>query len=140
MNLIHKPLKYITLSKLEGTIEKDICNKLYSPSDIEIIYTKIYDYYKLDEDIKSIIELIQYVYTEFKDNKHLCISEYFFDKLEYEDKCKLMYGYLKQLDFSSLVDDNLYMNMYKNIQTILNSYIIYKSSTSDNIILMKSHQ
>ena len=129
MNLIHSPLKYITLDKLNEIKDECECNKIYSISSIELIYNKLIempDKYQNNidyPDIYSVLDLVKNIYTDLSIN-HLVITGYLFDRLLFEEKCRLIYGYLHNIEFSKY-------EFYKNVNLILESFIIYKSTNSD---------
>ena len=129
MNLVHKQLKHITLPRLDEVIDVCNCNKNYSVDNIEDIYNKlsdapnIYENDKDEPDILSVLELIKDIYEDLSTN-HIVIIGYLFDRLRFEDKCKLMYGYLHELEFPEF-------EFYDNLHVILQSFIIYKSKDSE---------
>ena len=62
------------------------------------------------------IEKINKIYPEIS-SIHRIITEYLFDRLTFEDKCKLMYGYLM-----NIYNDN---ERFKDIQLLLEKFILY---------------
>ena len=129
MNLIHKPIKHITLPRLDEIIDECDCNKKYSIDNVKDIYSKLsetisnYDKDINESDVSPVLDLMKEVYTDLS-STHIVITGYLFDRLSFEDKCKLMYGYLHKLEFREY-------EHYNNLHSILQSFIIYKSKNSD---------
>ena len=133
MNLLENRSKSITLPKLDVVVDVCNCNKRYSIANIEGIYTKLINEFELYEtdinepDALSVLDLLKDIYKDLHKN-HIVIIGYLFDRLQFEDKCKLMYGTLHQLEFNQY-------DLYENLHTMLQSYIIYKSNKSEEYYL-----
>jgi len=56
--------------------------------------------------------------------EHEAVVGYLFDRLDFEDKCKLMYGYLHGLNFKDFPT-------YDNLQILLESMLIHKSKSKN---------
>ena len=71
---------------------------------------------------------------DYKDlsSNHKHIIGYEFDRLQFEDKCKLMYGYLRGSEFEAEVFDTKGFEFDDNLHEILHPFIIYKSKDRDN--------
>jgi len=130
MNLIHKQLRPITLPRLNEVIDVCDCNKVYSVDRIEDVYNKLSDdlaRYQVDVDELGsnafILNELKDIYKDMS-SSDIIIVGYLFDRLLFEDKCKLMYGYLHMLEFKEFV-------IYDNLRKILQSYIIYRSIESE---------
>ena len=117
MNLLSFPSKHILLPKLNEITDECSCSKQYSEDVIIDVYEKINNQSHHYND--DIINLIQHVYKDITEN-HIIIIGYLFDRLEFEDKCKLMYGYLRKI----ISREDEFTN---NLHTLLSSFIIYKS-------------
>jgi superfamily II DNA or RNA helicase len=125
MNLHHLPKTTITLPRLNEVIDECNCSKGYLSENVNEIYEKIVT--RLDNPVLvEVMEHMKGVDSIYKDLhiNHRIVIEYVFDRLEFEDKCKLMYGYLKTTKFK--------YTFYDTLQSILGSLIIYRSTGTNS--------
>jgi len=116
MNLVTLHEKKITLPRLNEVDDTCKCSKTYLPSTIKEVYElMIPQEYEMD-----VIHMLSTVYDDVSIG-HESVVGYLFDRLGFEDKCKLMYGYLHGLVFE--------FPTYDNLQILLESMMIYKSKS-----------
>ena len=118
MNLLHLPTTKIMLHREDE--DSDECNgsKVYLEESIETVFKDINTQVSSENEDSEILELLKPVYKDIND----VYIGYIFDRLPFEDKCKLMYGHLREFP----IDVKLYP-FNKQLQTILKSFIIYNS-------------
>jgi len=129
MNLITLPEKKITLLRLNETDDTCKCSKTYSVDTIKDVYESMIqlpEYYEPLVNYPDVITVLRELSSVYDDISigHISVVGYLFDRLGFEDKCKLMYGYLHKLDFKEF-------SIYDNLQVILQSMMIYKSKTGN---------
>jgi len=133
MNLIGGPLKHITLPRVNEVIDLCHCNSNYSEPDIRDVYDRLrvsLEQYKVNITIPgsraSILKGIakQKGMGSALSANHKDIIWYEFDRLLFEDKCKLMYGFLDYPE-SKFKAGNTF---HDNLREILHSFCIYKDS------------
>ena len=127
LNLKHKKEDHILLDRINKIEVVPTCRKIYSFSYIK----KVYDYidtlletYESDTifpDVISILREIINIYPKLTENS-ISISGYIFDRLSFEHRCAIMYGYINKLKFEET-------NHYSSIVSLLDDYIIYKSDS-----------
>ena len=156
MNLLQLEQKRIMLPRLDEILDEAYCSKTYTRVDVESVYEHINELpkkyeinnklpdnekcgkvtmpptdkksYRLPKipDIRTIINIVSKVYTDLND-EHPVITMYIFDRLSFEDKCKLLYGYFRyNVDSDSLYDFSNYA-INNDVQELLSSMLIYKS-------------
>ena len=127
-NLLEKMEDKIILPRLNEIEDKGVCNSHYSTEQINSVYDKmdeLLDNYEEDTeeaDVNTMIEKINKIYPDIS-SIHTIITEYLFDRLTFEDKCKLMYGHLMHI-----YNEN---ERFKDIQLILERFVLYISSKNE---------
>ena len=149
MNLLHIPKQTLMLPGLNEVVDECNCSKTYEVPRIKAVYDKIqgmqneYDSDKDEPNVSDVLDLLTSVHTDI-DNNHIIMIAYWFDRLDFEDKCKLMYGYL--LEHKDPIDGLSEIHtypFYDNLKEILSSFIIYNSTKpntyniNDNTITKK---
>jgi hypothetical protein len=123
MNIKHPSNKPIQLPRLEEIDISCNCSKSYSVEEINNVYITITQLSK-DSTLVSIVNHMKEVYKDIS-LTHSSIAGYIFDRLPISDKYKLMYGYIHELSFPDY-------EIYETLQTILRTYLIYKSDNTND--------
>jgi len=136
MNLIDKYISPIMLPRLDEVIDTCDCNKQYlDGEEIEDVYNKLnnmLDTYESDNEEANVISVLDLmrshhtsspIYSDMS-NTHLVVVGYLFDRLSFEDKCKLLFGKLYGFEYKEFL-------CYDSLNEILHSFIIYKSKKSE---------
>ena len=145
MNLLEIPKRSIILPGLvSDKVIEDVgkYSKSYEPEYINAVYDKLngvgeedgmLELYEESDEYPSVNTLLAFINKVYSDltEEHIVVTGYLFDRLDFEDKCKLMYGYLNPtLNFEG-------HNMHDNLQLILQSLLIYKSSDNNEFYFNK---
>ena len=120
MNIYDKPEQYIILPRLNAVPDECNCSKIYSTDNIQYVYETLVTMTSTPL-VLEVVELMEQVGITDIDTH---IIGYAFDRLSFDDKCKLMYGYLREFIFNH--------KYYDNIQSIISEFIIYRSTGNNS--------
>ncbi len=124
VNLLQIPESIIKLDKINKIDEIPRYSAIYDLPSIRNIYERrLDDIINKNQDFLRIVDKLTEIYSKLTMYSE-SVNGYLFDRLEYSDKCGLIYGYYKKYILSDI-----------KIQDIINKYIepliIYKSDTTD---------
>ena len=115
MNLIPLGAKKIVLDRVNEQEDVCNCNKTYPIESIKEVYEDIYQY--KSHELTYVLPEVNKIYGDI-DNFHSVVIGYIFDRLSFNHKCKLLYGYVKEMKFD--------YEFYDDLQKLLSELILYK--------------
>jgi len=120
MNSITLPERKITLPRLNEVDDTCNCSKTYPLDSIMEVYESLWRH----PDLVNVVEFLNIVYETSSMNR--VVVGYLFDRLDFKDKCKLMYGYFrKDYEFKQYP-------IYDEVESLVDSMIVYKSKSKND--------
>lgn len=119
MNIHPKGIRRITLPRVNEVIDICECHKTYTIESMKDVYEDINNYKSVE--LNECISELRNIYSDIH-KTHKVVLGYIFDRLSFNDKCKLLYGYMMNIVFD--------YEFYEDIQSLLSELILYKQGSN----------
>lgn len=130
-HLLHKKKDHITLDRLNEVEDTPTCSKIYSLGSIQKVYNSLDTLLETYEDETTLPDTVS-VMSELTDiypdltATSISVSGYLFDRLQFNDRCAILYGYIHKLKFEET-------NHYGSMIPLLDGYLIYQSESGSTV-------